>query len=426
MPAAARHPHPAGAQRRAQLVGGAQLIGAAIEPAAGGCRRRAARHCASMNALGEKPGSHRRLSPASWRMSRSAASSSSSSTPVERSSRLPIHRRQQLAARGAAVGDQQVEVPGVCGRATPRARSRSSRSRSIPIRRSISRSTSPPDVVGLEHDLREVDEPADRGLDVAAAAALELLALALRGAVGGAERPVVDLERVVGRALQAPRRRSTSAPGSGARAPSARAPGWSAGGRSAPATRAGSAAAPERSNRSAPSSPIRNARLSSSRRSARALTAVGRDRSHACRRLTALGDEQPVERRADRVGELRRQALEGLLVRALARPRDEPHQPRSTAGRSIRRRRSSPHSSASSSDGPLVLERALDQPRRGPARASRSPAATKPACSRTSGRCSRRVCGAHRVVEDRPRRHVERVGERARSPPAARPSGPRG
>jgi hypothetical protein len=39
-------------------------------------------------------------------------------------------------------------------------------------------------VVGVEHDACEVDEPPDRGLGVAAAAALEHLALALRGAVG--------------------------------------------------------------------------------------------------------------------------------------------------------------------------------------------------------------------------------------------------
>jgi len=45
----------------------------------------------------------------------------------------------------------------------------------------------------VEHDLGEVDEPTDRGLDVAAAAALELVAFALRCSVGAAERAVVDL-----------------------------------------------------------------------------------------------------------------------------------------------------------------------------------------------------------------------------------------
>jgi len=54
----------------------------------------------------------------------------------------------------------------------------------------------------LEHDLGEVDEPTDRGLDVAPPASLELVAFALRGSVGAAERAVVDLDRVVGRPLQ--------------------------------------------------------------------------------------------------------------------------------------------------------------------------------------------------------------------------------
>jgi hypothetical protein len=43
--------------------------------------------------------------------------------------------------------------------------------------------------------------------------------------------------------------------------------------------------------------------------------------------LAALGNQKLVEPGADRVGELRRKALEGLLLRALARPTDEPHEP---------------------------------------------------------------------------------------------------
>ena len=56
--------------------------------------------------------------------------------------------------------------------------------------------------MGLQHDAGQVDEPTDRGLDVAAAAALELLALALRRAVSSAERTVEHLDRVIGRPLK--------------------------------------------------------------------------------------------------------------------------------------------------------------------------------------------------------------------------------
>jgi PASTA domain len=45
-----------------------------------------------------------------------------------------------------------------------------------------------------EQRVREVDEAADGRLRVAATASLELLALALGGPVGGAERPVEDLK----------------------------------------------------------------------------------------------------------------------------------------------------------------------------------------------------------------------------------------
>src|ERR1035438_9695236 len=59
-----------------------------------------------------------------------------------------------------------------------------------------------PGLVRLDDDLGEVDEPPDCRLGVAAAAPLQLLALSLRAAVGGAERTVEDLQRVVGRALK--------------------------------------------------------------------------------------------------------------------------------------------------------------------------------------------------------------------------------
>jgi hypothetical protein len=57
-------------------------------------------------------------------------------------------------------------------------------------------------VMGFEHDPSEVDDPPDRLLRVAAVMATQLLALSLRGAVCGAERPVEHLQRVVGRALE--------------------------------------------------------------------------------------------------------------------------------------------------------------------------------------------------------------------------------
>ena len=61
-----------------------------------------------------------------------------------------------------------------------------------------------------------------------------------------------------------------------------------------------------------------------------------------------------------------------------------------TAGRSICRRRSSPRGLREHSKG-RMLACSISQLRTGSS--SRSPAARKPACSRPSGRCSRRVCG---------------------------------
>jgi hypothetical protein len=51
--------------------------------------------------------------------------------------------------------------------------------------------------VRLEHDAGEIDEPPDGRLRVAAAAAFELLTLALRRPIGSTERAVVDLDRVI-------------------------------------------------------------------------------------------------------------------------------------------------------------------------------------------------------------------------------------
>jgi hypothetical protein len=99
------------------------------------------------------------------------------------------------------VGEQEVEMPGVL-------RTRDSL-RAVEIHPQPLDPDPPLDqsqdigagVVSLEHDPREVDESPDRCLDVAPAAALELLAFALHGPVGGAKRPIEDLERVVGRAV---------------------------------------------------------------------------------------------------------------------------------------------------------------------------------------------------------------------------------
>jgi hypothetical protein len=71
---------------------------------------------------------------------------------------------------------------------------------------------------------------------------------------------------------------------------------------------------------------MRKARLSSCRRIAAALTAVGREHSQAAG-TAALRDEESVKIRADRVGELRLEAPDGQLVRALPRSADEPHEP---------------------------------------------------------------------------------------------------
>src|SRR3954470_11769525 len=97
---------------------------------------------------------------------------------------------QQLAAGGAVLGDQQVEMPAVlraCDALSAMEVLAQPLNADAPFDEPQHVDAS---VVRLEHDLREVDEPPDGRLDVAAATALELLALSLCRTVGGAEHPV--------------------------------------------------------------------------------------------------------------------------------------------------------------------------------------------------------------------------------------------
>jgi hypothetical protein len=112
------------------------------------------------------------------------------------------HRGEELAAGAAAVGDEQIKMTSLGG--------------SDDALRALAVNAQPLDpdppldqpqhittrIVRFQDHAGEVDESTDRCLRVAAGATLELLALALRCAVGAAERPVVDLDRVVGRALE--------------------------------------------------------------------------------------------------------------------------------------------------------------------------------------------------------------------------------
>ena len=66
-----------------------------------------------MNALGEKPGSHRRLSPASWRMKPQSGEQLVLVDAGRAQLEAVDHGGEQLAARLAPLGDQQIEVPGV-------------------------------------------------------------------------------------------------------------------------------------------------------------------------------------------------------------------------------------------------------------------------------------------------------------------------
>jgi hypothetical protein len=112
------------------------------------------------------------------------------------------HGGQQLAARGASLGDQQIEVSCLL-RARDALRAVEVFAQALDPDPSLDQPQDVgPGVMGLQHELREVDESADRSLDVTAATSLELLALALRGPVGATECPVEDLDRVVGGALQ--------------------------------------------------------------------------------------------------------------------------------------------------------------------------------------------------------------------------------
>ena len=201
----------------------------------------------------------------------------------------------------------------------------------------------------------------------------------------------------------------STAPGSAARARTGRAPGWSTAGRSAPARppvgrqpREIEAIGGKLADQERALVELAAHRGGADRRRPRAQPRVSR--------LRAINGEQSVERPADGFGELRLQALEGHFVRALARPCDRAHDhgdggsldpsaPQLAAGLGEEQRR------------PLVLEGALGQP--GTHRLQLALTTGHEACV-LAHKWPVLAPGLwpDRVVEDRARRDVKRVGER--------------
>ena len=135
-------------------------------------------------------------------MNRRAASSSSSSTPAGRSWRLSITAASSLRPVLPPSAISRSRCPVSVGRAIPRG-AVAVRAQPLDPDPSLDHAQHiAPGIVSLQDHAAEVDERAHRGLGVAAGAALELLALALRGTVSAAERAVVDLDRVIGRPLE--------------------------------------------------------------------------------------------------------------------------------------------------------------------------------------------------------------------------------
>ena len=127
--------------------------------------------------------------------------------------------------------------------------------------------------------------------------------------------------------------------------------------------------------------------------------------------LPAIGDQEFVKLGPDRVGELRRESLEGLLVGALARPADKPHKP-------VDRRTLDPLAAQQLADPrqkqrrALMLQRLLDQPRAEPVQRAlaEGPTAGVGAYEEPVLDPRRRP---DRVVKDRPRLDIERRTERS-------------
>ncbi len=105
-----------------------------------------------------------------------------------------------------------------------------------------------------------------------------------------------------------------------------------------------------------------------------------------------IGHQQPIESVTESGGELRRKTLERLLARRARGPRRRLASTGPQAGRSIRRRRSSPMSSPNRSDG-RSCSSAFSISHSASASSSARAPARNPACSRIIGRCSRRVWG---------------------------------
>ncbi len=295
--------------------------------------------------------------------------------------------------------------PVSVGRTMPCARSRSSRSRLNPMRRSISRRTFAAVIVRLQHDAGEVDEPSDRCLCVATGAALELLALAQRRPVSSAERPVVDLDRVIGRTLEcldAERHQHREAP---LRCH----PGERLIGLLAPGLRQ-------------PRSPIRRQPLEIEPISGhlagqeRALLQLSTQRpgAHARRPSTqpgvlaaaAVGHQQTVELAADLLRQLRREPLE----RPLPRPPGQPHQPidRRALDPLCPQDLAQPHQQQRR---PLVLECSINKP---PAEHTEIPLAERAIAGLVAHQQPVLDAGRRpdRVVKDRARSDVQRPAKR--------------
>lgn len=236
-----------------------------------------------------------------------------------------------------------------------------------------------------------------------------LAALSLCGAVGGTECAVEHLDRVVGHALQRldAERRDHRIASLG------REPGECLVGLLAPSLRQ-------------PRPPVRrqpgeieplDAKLTDQKRALLELTGQ-RPGTHARRpgpqprmaRLAAIGDQEPVELRAHRVGELRCESLEGLLVRALARPTDKPHEP-------IDRRALDPLAAQQLTDSrqqqrrPLVLQRLLHHAHAKAVQLALAERANAGVSSDEQPVLDSCGC-ADRVLEDRPGRNIQRFAER--------------
>ena len=200
VPAAALDPYAAGPERCSQLECGAQLVGATVKPPARDVRDQRPPSPVDERAGGEAG------QPAPIR-------SGELGDQPQRPEQLIVvfagamkrQRGVQLAEHLAAVvvvGDQQVKV-----RVGGRADDPLSKLQVLAEALKADPPVDQPEHVGVrlarfQQQAGDVDEPPEGALGVAAVAAAQLVAPALRATVGCAERPIEHLERVVGHPLE--------------------------------------------------------------------------------------------------------------------------------------------------------------------------------------------------------------------------------